>query len=314
LARHILHTFVINATTVRFPDKPLVSVCTATYEPGDRIGRAFRSLTGQTYRNWEWVIYDDSRDDGRTFAELCALTHYDARISVHRADRPSGVIGEVKRRAFMLGRGALLVELDHDDELAAGALADVVNAFAAFPDAGFAYSDWAEVDEHGNAVRYPSTWAFGYGGYRSEDYDGRRLEVAIAPAINARTIRHIVSSPNHLRAWRRDAYLAAGGHSAEIHVADDYELLLRTFLSTRLVHIRRLGYIQWHDLAAGTNTQRRRNAEIQRLVRLFRNHYHRAIHDRFTELGIDDFLWRDGDLAWNDSDPEPAPQANYEIP
>lgn len=314
LARHILHAFVINATTECFPEEPLVSVCTATCLPGDRIDRAYRSLAQQVYGNWEWVICDDSPDAGKTFATLCRLAERDVRICVHRSDGPIGLIGEVKRRCCMLARGKILVELDHDDELTRNAIVDVVAAFTAFPDAGFAYSDWAEVNERGNAVTYPPGWAFGYGGYHEEVHYGRRMTVANAPSINARTIRHIVSAPNHLRAWRRDAYLAAGGHGAEIPIADDYELCLRTFLSTRMIHIRRLGYIQWHDVSGGSNAQRRANPEIQRLVRLFRNHYHADIHQRLLDLGVDDFLWREGDLDWDTLDPQPAPAVNYNFP
>ena len=47
--------------------KPLVTVFTAAYKTGDGIRRPFQSLRDQTYTNWEWVIVDDSDDDGKTF-------------------------------------------------------------------------------------------------------------------------------------------------------------------------------------------------------------------------------------------------------
>ena len=40
-----------------------------------------------------------------------------------------------------------------------------------------------------------------------------------------------------------------------MHVADDYEILIRTFLHTRMVHIQRFGYIQYIQRDGG-NTQR----------------------------------------------------------
>jgi glycosyltransferase involved in cell wall biosynthesis len=314
LAGRILGTFVLNATTSRYPGEPLVSVFTAACAPGARIERPLRSLLRQSYRNWEWVICDDSRDGGATFAQLGELAAQDARIGVHRADRPSGIIGAVKRRACGIARGDLLVELDHDDELTTGALADVVAAFAAYPDAGFAYSDFAEIFDDGGAATYGEGWAFGFGAYRRESVDGRLLEVAIAPPVNARTIRHIVSAPNHLRAWRRDAYFAAGGHATDAHVGDDYELCVRTFLATRMVHIRRCGYVQWLSRASDGNTQRVRNREIQRLVRLFGAHHEDAIHARLVALGVGDFLRPHGALRWDLPDPEPTPSASYEFP
>jgi glycosyltransferase involved in cell wall biosynthesis len=50
--------------------KTLVTVFTPAYKSGGKIQRAFRSLRQQTYANWEWVIVDDSDDDGRTFKML----------------------------------------------------------------------------------------------------------------------------------------------------------------------------------------------------------------------------------------------------
>ena len=103
-----------------------------------------------------------------------------------------------------------------------------------------------------------------------------------------------------------------GGYSTDLHVADDYELLLRTFLDTRMVHIRRFGYVQHYHANPQGNTQRRRNAEIQRLVRYLAAAYNERIHQRFLELGVDDFIWAgDGRLDWSIPNPDPTPIANY---
>jgi O-antigen biosynthesis protein len=311
IATRIVRAYIGNATTERFPQEPLVSVFTPTYLTGDKIERPRRSLQAQTYRNWEWVLYDDSPDDGETFARMSALAAADHRISAFRADWPCGNIGEVKRRACGLAKGRILVELDHDDELTPDALRTLVEAVNRYPEAGFFYSDCAEVFEDGTNASYGSEWGMGYGSYREEVHDGRNLLVTNYPDINALTIRHIVGVPNHFRAWTREAYQAAGGHNPEVHVCDDYELLIRTFLTTRMVHVRRLGYIQYHNTSSSGNTHRKRIKEIQRLVRLFRDAYADRIHERFVELGVDDFLWReDGSLDWDAPRPQPAPIAN----
>ena len=130
------------------------------------------------------------------------------------------------------------------------------------------------------------------------------------PSINAKTMRHIVGVPNHVRAWRADAYHAIGGYAPEVHVADDYEILIRTFLHTRMVHIQRFGYIQYIQRDGG-NTQRKRNKEIQRLVRLFQMRYEAEIHQRLVDLDVDDFVWRNGSLDFSNANPSPTPIANY---
>lgn len=309
LANSACNVYVDVATRDRFPGEPLVSVFTPTYKTGPRLARPLQSLLAQTYRNWEWVVYDDSPDDA-TFADLKIVAQHDQRVRVFKGDRNCGVIGEVKRRLCGLARGSILVELDHDDELTDHCLADVVEAFRVFPDAGFVYTDCAELYEDGQAASYGDSYAFDFGSYRRETYRGLDLMVTNYPSINAKTMRHIVGVPNHVRAWRRDAYERAGGYGSEIHVCDDYELLIRTFLTTRMVHVQRLGYLQYLQRDGG-NTQRVRNKEIQRLVRLFHWRYEAEIHARFVELGVDDFIWRDGTLDWSVPNPSPAPIANY---
>jgi O-antigen biosynthesis protein len=154
----------------------------------------------------------------------------------------------------------------------------------------------------------------GFGSYRFERLNGKDYAVTNYPSINAKTIRHIVGVPNHLRAWTKDAYWKCGGHNPDIHVCDDYELLIRTFLTTRMVHIQRFGYIQYHNSSSSGNTQRHRNAEIQRLVKYFADHYNERIHRRFRELGVDDFIWqKKGELDWGAPIPSENVIGNYEM-
>ena len=104
----------------------------------------------------------------------------------------------------------------------------------------------------------------------------------------------------------------AGGHGSAIHVADDFELCIRTFLTTRMVHVQRFGYVQYLS-TTNENTQRRRNREIQRLVAYFVQRYEDEIHQRFLELGVDDFIYRDGRCDWSIANPDPTPIANYQL-
>jgi hypothetical protein len=255
------------------------------------------------------VVYDDSPDD-ETFQLLQELRRNDPRISLFRSDQPCGDIGEVKRRCCGLARGSILAEADHDDELTHHCLADVVEAFNKFPDAGFVYTDCAEVFEDGRNASYGPTFAYGFGSYRTEHYRGRDYLVTNYPSINSKTVRNIVSMPNHIRAWRRDAYYQAGGHASAVHIADDFELCVRTFLTTRMVHVKRFGYIQYLGIS-NENTQRSRNQEIQRLVAYFLQRYEDEIHLRFRHLGVDDFIRQNGNCDWSIVNPEPTPMANY---
>jgi glycosyltransferase involved in cell wall biosynthesis len=266
---------------------PLVTVFTPAYKPGQKIYRPFFSLKDQTYSNWEWVIVDDSDDEGKTFKRLSALAKQDHRIQVFKPWEHSGSIGKIKNWACSLGKGSIFVELDHDDQLTDYALDCVVEGFKQFPEAGFLYTGCAEIFEDGTNFTYREGWAFGYGSYRDVEYKGKLYKSGNGGNINAKTIRHIISAPNHIRAWRKPFYESIGGHNPELHVADDYELLVRTFLKTRMIRVPKLGYLQYISNTA----QQERNKDIHRHVRSIRFHYDRMIHDRLLELGCDDFIW-----------------------
>lgn len=272
---------------------PLVTVFTPAYKTGDRICRPFHSLLAQTHSNWEWVIMDDSNDDGVTFKMLTDMANKDSRIKVYKSSKHTGNIGKLKKECCLLARGEFLIELDHDDELTPNALADVVKGFQLHPECGFVYTDFAELFEDASEFRYPPGWGFGYGSYREETHNHLKYQVVNAPNINAKTIRHIIAAPNHIRAWRKSTYLEIGGHSESIHVADDYELMVRTFLNTRMCRVPTFCYLQYRNFSEG-NTHQARNKDIQRLVRYFSHHYDDKIHARLVELGVDDYVWEEG--------------------
>jgi glycosyltransferase involved in cell wall biosynthesis len=290
-------------------DAPLVTVFTPAYKTGEKIHRPFRSLREQSYTNWEWIIVDDSDDGGETFKALNKLARKDHRIQVFKPWEHSGVIGKLKNWACSLGKGHILIELDHDDALTDYALDCVVKGFRQFPDAGFLYTDCAEILEDGTNFTYRKGWAFGFGSYADVEYKGKLYKSGSGGNINAKTIRHIISSPNHIRAWRKSFYESIGGHNKELHVADDYEILVRTFLHTRMVRVPILGYIQY----IGNSTQQVRNKDIHRHVRSIRAHYDKRIHDRLLELGCGDFTWdeKSGCSDLNRSNPEIESPANW---
>jgi hypothetical protein len=118
-------------------------------------------------------------------------------------------------------------------------------------------------------------------------------DVAIQPNINPKTIRHIVGVPNHVRAWRRDVYFQIGGHNRDLSIADDYELIVRTFLHTKMCKIAELGYIQFiHDSGDAQNSHDIARKDIQRRVKTIREHYNDDIANRFEELGVEDYPYK----------------------
>jgi len=120
----------------------MISIITPTYNtPQDILARTWGSLRSQTFTDWEWVVWDDSthNETWRQIYGFCSDERY--KISMHRSHVHSGSIGDVKRNGFMVAKGDILVELDHDDELTPDALQLINDAFNENPDVGFVYSD-----------------------------------------------------------------------------------------------------------------------------------------------------------------------------
>jgi glycosyltransferase involved in cell wall biosynthesis len=262
---------------------PAVSVFTAAHADGAQLDRALRSLTAQTFEDWEWVVVDDT-PGGRLLPVLSALADTDgARGRLRALAGPAaGSVGAAKAAAVATCRGALLVELDHDDELLPSALATVHDAFALRPEVDLVFSDWVDAVDGTPRALYPEGWGFGFGAHAAEWVGGAWAPVALAPALTWETVRHLVAMPNHLRAWRAGALRSAGGYDPALPVADDYDLLVRTFLTGRAARVPRPLYLQH---AHPGSLSRARNEEIQRRVAEIAADRERDLDARCLALG-----------------------------
>ena len=271
----------------------IISYFTPIYNTGKKLYHTYDSLKNQTNNNWEWVIINDSTDGGKTLKIAQDIASKDPRVKVYDFNPKSkGVVGEAKWRAACMTQGFLLAELDHDDYLTPDCTQILYDACEAFPDAGFYYTDSAEVNEKWESFTYSEGFGMGYGSYQKETVMDHEFNSSIAPNINPKTIRHIVGVPNHVRAWRRDVYFAIGGHNRGLTIADDYELIVRTFLKTKMCHINKLCYLQYlYNNGTVMNTHELSRKDIQRRVRTIRDHYNHAIKSRFEELGKEDWVY-----------------------
>jgi glycosyltransferase involved in cell wall biosynthesis len=276
-------------------DDQMISFFTPIYNTGEKLWNTYRSVRDQTYNNWEWVLVNDSTDGGKTLKIAEEIALVDPRVKVYDfREKSGGCIGESKYRCCSLAKGYILAELDHDDLLVKTCAEDLHNAAQAHPDCGMFYGDTAEVNEEWENQRYGEGFALGYGSYREEEYEGRMLSPANQQNINPKTIRHIVGVPNHVRAWRRSTYFEIGGHNRSLTIADDFELVIRSFLYSKICKIPKLSYIQFlYNNQGGRNTHDLSRADIQRRVRTIAQYYNKQINARFIELGIEDWAYNE---------------------
>jgi glycosyltransferase involved in cell wall biosynthesis len=302
---------------------PLFSVFTTTFNTREKISIPYESLCNQSYPHWEWVIFDDS-DKPDTWHTLVELANKDPRVRVFKGHRNIAYIGEVKKLVCSLCRGDFLVELDHDDELHPECFQWVYNASLKFPSAKFFHTDCIEMFENTRMCHtYGDTYAFGCAGhYRTilhgwDTCEGRWITGQRSSLMNHMTLRYIVGVPNHVRVWKRDAYWELGGHRENMAVADDYELILRTFLKYPSVYIREIGYLQYRN-EEGNNFTFLRNSLIQRKTQITAKHYNEDIHSFLEKLHIPDPSYHEVQCegpSWQRVSPDEHPRLeNFYVP
>ena len=293
----------INDNVFYNKELPYFSAFTGAYKTEERLYRAYEGLLNQTYPNWEWVIVDDSPvDHGKTWQIANQIAAADNRVKVYKMFPISGGnVGEVKHRAASLANGNWLLELDHDDKVISTLFEDCVKAIGKHPDSGFIYTDVCELYENGEMRTYgltlpnrewyghPDNWFnWAYSGHDWVEADGERYLTHYYPEINPKTIRFNIGMPNHARLWRKDVYVKVGGHNRQVSVADDYELIVKTFLETKFTHIRKMLYLQFNNR---NSTVDNNATDINRRARLIKDYYDPKIHARIAELGKVDTCW-----------------------
>jgi glycosyltransferase involved in cell wall biosynthesis len=266
----INYCYMHNITKLQDMTRPVFSLFTTCFNSYDKIIRAYKSIKNQTFRDWEWVILDDSTDEDH-FTFLKNNFKRENKIRLYKRSENSGSIGNVKNEAVSLCRGKYVLEMDHDDEIVPDCLLDSVNVFEKDKSVGFIYMNYSNVYENGDNFNYGNHFGLGYSGYYREKYNNKWLYVAVNPNINNVTLSHIVSIPNHPRIWKRSVLLALGNYSEFLPISDDYELFLRTAVNTKITKINKLGYIQYMNNNSD-NFSLIRNSEINRLRVHITNH------------------------------------------
>jgi hypothetical protein len=232
---------------------PRYSIVIPTHRPTWLVP-CYRSVAAQTTDDWEIVLVPNGPE-----AAVPDALAADPRVRVFPAGGTPG-IGALKRFGCDRASGAILVELDHDDLLLPDCLARLGAEFDRIGP-GFAYSDFVELSDDGTARVPPSYVAAGWDHY-PVTFQGQPLEALSGFDPCPRALLNIQFAPNHVRAWHRDAYARAGRHDPALPVADDYDLVVRTYLSgVPFARIPECLYIQ-RIRDRDPNTHRTRSEEI----------------------------------------------------
>jgi glycosyltransferase involved in cell wall biosynthesis len=241
---------------------PELSIFTPSHNPR-WLDECYESVARQSASNWEWVVLLNG--GARWYPK-----RPDERVRVIEAPDIDGV-GAAKALACELASGEILIELDHDDILAADTLAEIRLAFMRMPDASLVYSNTAQITADGGKDLSRFDLSHGWE-YYDTTVDGREVQAFHALEPTPHNASLIWYQPNHVKAYRRGAYLEAGGYDKARRVCDDCDLMNRLYQVGPFVHIDRCLYLQ---RVHPQMTQRHKddNAQIQRdTVALYDSH------------------------------------------
>lgn len=242
-----------------------ISLFTPTHNP-KFIYELWETIKSQTLQDFEWVIVTNNG---------AQVDIKDPRVKI--INTPSGAksVGALKKFACENCSGDILAEVDHDDLLVETCLEKVRDKFIEDPEIGFVYSGNAKLGEF---KPYGANYGWEHRGF---EYNGQLLLSPIPFEPSAHSFSFIWYAPDHIRAWRKDIYMEIGGHNPDYEILDDQELLIRTYLKTKIGFIDEVLYIY---RITGDNTWIERNKAIQEGTVNLQKQYAYQLAERWADI------------------------------
>lgn len=185
-------------------DLPRIAVLMPVHDPRPaHLKAAIGSVTGQLYGDWILCVADDGSRSAEVRRVLAEASAGDHRIRLIRSEAAEGVAAATNAALALADGEGLGLFLDHDDVLAAHALALIALAMADNPQAAAAYADEDVMDS-----------------------DGRRSAPSFKPDLDRERLL-AQNYVNHPFAVRLDLLRRLGGLSAGVDGAQDHDLVLR---------------------------------------------------------------------------------------
>ena len=208
---------VVDADTARrmiagFQYRPTISIVVPVYNPPrEYLEKAIASVRRQYYQQWELCLCDDGSSAPHVREMLEAAAAEDGRIKIVFSPGNEG-ISAASNRALAVCTGEYVGLLDHDDELTAGALLEIVNLLQSHRDADVIYTDEDKLEP-----------------------DGTRSEPFFKPDWSPELLLSCMYTC-HFSVYRKALVDEVGGLRPEYDGSQDYDLVLRIAERTDKIH------------------------------------------------------------------------------
>ncbi len=190
------------------PSPPLISVVMPVHNALPYLDEGIKSILGQTFTDFEFVILDDASTDGTT-AALNEWAKKDKRIRLHRSEQNLGLSGS-SNRVVRLARAPLIARMDADDVSRPERLMRQWEVMKTLPDVALVGTLCDGIDAAGRRVRPRDRW--------------RLIRRSEFPPF-----------PHGSVMFRRAAFDEIGGYNEKYASAEDQELFLRIARCKRVV-------------------------------------------------------------------------------
>jgi GT2 family glycosyltransferase len=242
------------------------TVVTAVFDPVPaHLADCLASVAAQTGVDVDHAIVDDASTDAAVVELLDAAS---GRVTIHRRPVNGGIVAATND-ALDRATGEWIVLLDHDDELASGALRRLGRFIADHPDVAVVYGDH-------DLIRP----------------DGRFADPAFKPDFSPERLRQ-TNYITHLVAVRRTAIDAVGGFREGTDGAQDHDLLLRLMeAGHEFGHVPEI-LAHWRQAPASVSSDTANKPEaFRRGVEVVAAHLRRSGIDASVETGAFPGIYR----------------------
>ena len=251
------------------------SIISPSHKNTPYLQELYESLCAQTYENWEWVLWLNGKFKR---SKLSPEIENDERVKIYECKEKNPNVGFHKNKAFHLGSGDVVVEVDHDDMITPDCLEELNKAYQD-ESVGFVFSDVAVYDDNFVPYNEQHGWSYYFYNFRGKD---RYVMNSWRPTSHS--LAYIWYAPDHVRSWRKSVYEEIGGHNVDLSICDDHELMIRTYLKTKMYHIKKPLYIY---RVYGENTYLQRNADIQiKTVDLYKEYAYQLAEKDADDRGL----------------------------
>jgi filamentous hemagglutinin family protein len=240
---------------------PQISIIIPSYNREGYLAEAIASVLNQTWQDFELLVWDDGSTDN-SLAVAQQYAKRDRRVRVVASTHQG--IAAVPKAAIAESKGTYIGLLDNDDVLAPTVLAETIAILQQFPETGFVYTDYLDIDEKGNILSY-----------------GHRCQI---PYSQERLLVDFMTF--HFRLIRRSLYEQVGGINPFFGNAYDYDLCLKLSEVTQVRRIQKPLYFYRHHSQNVSKT--RRQEQIL--------HSQKAIAQALERRGLADDLQIDVEL------------------